>query len=98
MEQRLLVISPVHNEASHIELIAHALAAQTRRPDLWIVVDDQSTDQTPQILAELADRLDFMSVIHSPVPVCEDTPKDRLAMAAPPRSFNRGLNSVDWKS
>ncbi len=40
MEQRLLVISPVHNEASHIELIAHALAAQTRRPDLWIVVDD----------------------------------------------------------
>ncbi len=98
MEQRLLVISPVHNEASHIELIAHALAAQTRRPDLWIVVDDQSTDQTPQILAELADRLDFMSVIHSPAPVCEDTPKDRLAMAAPPRSFNRGLNSVDWKS
>ncbi|MGO9761412.1 MAG: glycosyltransferase family 2 protein [Solirubrobacteraceae bacterium] len=96
--ERLLVISPVRNEATHIERVADALAAQTRRPDLWVVVDDQSTDETPQILAALAARLDFMAVIHTPSPAAAGAPKDRLASAAPPRSFNLGLNSVDWRS
>ncbi len=98
MDQRLLVVSPVRNEAAHIELIALALAAQTRRPDLWLVVDDQSTDETPEILARLAERLDFMSVINTSALASDDAPKDRLANAAPPRSFNRGLKSVDWQS
>jgi poly-beta-1,6-N-acetyl-D-glucosamine synthase len=97
-EQRLLVISPVRNEAAHIERVASALASQTRPPDRWVVVDDQSTDATPQILDELASRLDFMSVIHSSSLADEPAAKDRLARAAPPRSFNRGLNSVEWRS
>lgn len=98
MEQRLLVVSPVHNEAAHIERVALALASQTRRPDLWLVVDDRSTDETPRILAQLAERLDFVMVINSPPPVTDDAPKDRLAIAAPPKAFNRGLNSADWQS
>ena len=99
--QRLLLISPVRNEEAHLELIADALAAQTRPPDLWIVVDDRSTDRTPEILVSLARRIDFLKVVNaadaaessrvSPV-------KDRLAMAAAPRTFNLGLNSTDWQS
>ncbi len=98
MAQRLLVVSPVRNEAAHIERVALALSSQTRRPDLWVVVDDQSTDETPQILLRLAERLDFMSVMQSQLPANGDAPKDRLAAAAAPRSFNLGLNSVDWRS
>jgi GT2 family glycosyltransferase len=98
MEQRLLVVSPVHNEAAHIELVALALASQTRQPDLWVVVDDQSTDETPQMLAQLAERLDFISVISRQPPASADAPKDRLAIAAPPRAFNLGLNSADWQA
>jgi poly-beta-1,6-N-acetyl-D-glucosamine synthase len=98
MEQRLLVISPVRNEAAHIESVALALASQTRRPDLWVVVDDRSTDETPQVLAQLAERLDFISVMHSPPPAGEGKTKDRLAVGAAPRSFNLGLHSVDWRS
>jgi glycosyltransferase involved in cell wall biosynthesis len=98
MAQRLLVISPVRNEAAHIERVALALAAQTRRPDLWVVVDDRSTDETPLMLARLAKRLDFMSVMQSPPPPAGDAPKDRLALAIEARAFNAGLNSVPWRT
>ncbi len=98
MEQRLLVISPIRNEAEHFERTALALAAQTRRPDLWLVVDDHSTDETPAILARLAQGLDFMSVVNGQPPTPQDAPKDRLAVGAPPRAFNRGLAGTDWKS
>ncbi len=98
MEQRLLVVSPVRNEAAHIEGVARALEAQTRQPDMWIVVDDQSTDDTPEILARLAEQLDFMRVIHSPPETGEEAPKDRLAVAKPPRAFNRGLRGAEWQT
>jgi len=101
MTQRLLVISPVRNEAAHLERIAAAVARQTRPPDVWVVVNDSSTDGTPEILAVLAERISFLTVVNaaetsaaSPIrPV-----KDRLATAAAPRAFNLGLNSVEWRS
>jgi biofilm PGA synthesis N-glycosyltransferase PgaC len=96
--QRLLVVSPVRNEGAHIERVALAMAAQTRRPDLWILIDDQSTDETPQTLARLAERLDFISVLNSPPRATSTVAKDRLAVAAEARAFNFALNSVPWKT
>lgn len=95
--QRLLLISPVRNEEAYLELIANAVAAQTRPPDLWIVVDDGSTDRTPQILEELLPRIDFLRVLDtSKLPKIGAVP-DRLATAAEARAFNLGLNSVTWE-
>jgi GT2 family glycosyltransferase len=95
--QRLLLISPVRNEEAYLELIANAVAAQTRPPDLWIIVDDGSTDRTPQILEELIARIDFLRVLDtSKLPKIGAVP-DRLATAAEARAFNLGLNSVDWE-
>ena len=48
--QRLLVISPVRNEERHIERAIRSMVAQTRPPDLWLVVDDDSGDRTLEIL------------------------------------------------
>jgi poly-beta-1,6-N-acetyl-D-glucosamine synthase len=97
MTQRLLVISPVRNEAAHLELVADAIARQTRPPDLWVLVDDGSTDGTAEILSGLEQRIGFIQVVRATeqpsVPV-----KDRLATAAAPRTFNLGLGSVDWQS
>jgi glycosyltransferase involved in cell wall biosynthesis len=95
--QRLLLISPVRNEEAYLELIANAVAAQTRPPDLWIVVDDGSTDRTPRILEELTQRIDFLRVLDtSKLPKIGAVP-DRLATAAEARAFNLGLKSVDWE-
>lgn len=101
MTQRLLLISPIRNEAAHFERIAAAVAAQTRPPDLWVVVDDRSTDTTAEVLAALADRIGFMRVL-SAAELAQRPPagrvKDRLATAAAPRTFNLGLNGVPWES
>jgi poly-beta-1,6-N-acetyl-D-glucosamine synthase len=89
-DQRLLVVSPVRNEAAHLERVVAAMAAQTRPPDEWVVVDDGSDDGTGELLGALAAEVPFMRVVssadrHDPAEV------DRLARAAAPRAFNAGL-------
>jgi biofilm PGA synthesis N-glycosyltransferase PgaC len=98
MTQRLLLISPVRNEEVHFERIAEAVARQTRPPDLWIVVDDNSTDSTPEILARLAERIPFLQVLRPPTRPPTGPVKDHLATAAEARAFNLGLASVVWES
>jgi cellulose synthase/poly-beta-1,6-N-acetylglucosamine synthase-like glycosyltransferase len=97
--QRLLLISPVRNEEAHFERIADAVVGQTRPPDRWVVVDDASTDRTPEILAGLADRIGFLEVVNAASRPQQLAPvKDRLATAAEARAFNLGLDSVEWRS
>src|SRR5271166_5055621 len=98
MGERLLVVSPVYNEARYLELVAEALERQTRRPDMWVIVDDGSTDDTPRIAARIGERLDFVEVFSSRDLLGGSDIKDRLATAAAPRTFNLGVNSVDWQS
>jgi biofilm PGA synthesis N-glycosyltransferase PgaC len=92
-DSRLLIITPVRNEADHIELVARGLAAQSHRPERWLVVDDGSDDATPEILRRLASELDFMSVVTTPADFTVAA-ADRLAVAAAPRAFNYGLGTI----
>jgi poly-beta-1,6-N-acetyl-D-glucosamine synthase len=93
--QRLLVVSPVHDEGRHIERVVRAVAAQRRRPDAWIVVDDASTDGTLQLLRRLEHELDFLTVLQAPQ---ISAGADRLIQAVEVHAFNHGLNSADWRS
>ena len=97
MNQRVLIISPVRNEAAHIERVVRAVAEQTAPPARWVVLDDGSTDGTLELLHALAPAVPFLTVLSS-----TDTPElqaapDRLARAAAPRAFNRALATVDWR-
>lgn len=40
-----------------------SVVAQSRRPTLWVVVDDGSSDATPQILAEYAAKHDWIRIV-----------------------------------
>ena len=46
---RLLVISPVKDEAQYIDRTIRSMIGQTHRPSLWIIVDDGSSDRTGEI-------------------------------------------------
>jgi poly-beta-1,6-N-acetyl-D-glucosamine synthase len=97
MEPRILIVSPVRNEAAHIERVARALAAQELQPARWIVVEDASTDGTLELLRSLALEIPFMEVIEAEAASPHAGARDRLARAAAPRNFNLGLAGVDWR-
>jgi glycosyltransferase involved in cell wall biosynthesis len=91
VQPRILIISPVRNEAAHIELVVRSVAAQELTPARWIVVDDGSTDDTLAILRRLEAEVGFLTVAEAPAWGDEGSVRDRLARAAAPRTFNAGL-------
>jgi glycosyltransferase involved in cell wall biosynthesis len=91
---RVLLITPARDEAAHLESTVRAVAAQSRTPDLWLIVDDGSSDETPRILERLAAELPFLQVMRAP-PRPEPRGTDGLAIAAEARAFNTALATVD---
>ncbi len=63
---RYAIIAPCRNEAKYARRTLDCLVNQTRRPALLVIVDDGSTDETPQILAEYAARHDWIRVVTRP--------------------------------
>ena len=88
-DPRFLIISPCRNEAAYMLKTLDSMVAQSLTPTLWLIVDDGSTDETPQILAEYAAKHDWLRVV----------PKtDRGHRAVGPgviEAFYVGLDSVD---
>lgn len=56
----LVVISPVRDESRYLRLTMDAMLAQTVRPVEWILVDDGSRDETPEIVREYAAKYPFI--------------------------------------
>jgi glycosyltransferase involved in cell wall biosynthesis len=63
MSRRYVLISPCRNEADFMRQTLDSVAAQSIRPATWVIVDDGSTDATPQILAQYAARYDWIRVV-----------------------------------
>jgi glycosyltransferase involved in cell wall biosynthesis len=89
----LLLITPARDEDVHLERTIRAVTAQTRRPDLWLIVDDGSTDATPEILARATSELPFLRVLEAPQNAAANP--DRLVVAAEARAFNWALSTID---
>jgi glycosyltransferase involved in cell wall biosynthesis len=66
MNDRYVLISPCRDEQAHMRQTLDSVIAQTRRPALWVIVDDGSTDDTPAILSEYAARHDWIRVVSKP--------------------------------
>lgn len=58
-----LLVSPCRDEAQYLRRTLDSVAAQSVPPALWIVVDDGSTDATPAILQDYAERLPYLRVL-----------------------------------
>jgi biofilm PGA synthesis N-glycosyltransferase PgaC len=84
-----VLISPCRNEATYMHETFDSIVSQSIRPAKWIIVDDGSTDDTPQILAEFRARHDWIDVI---------TQSDRGRRAVGPgvmEAFYAGYNSIN---
>ncbi len=87
--RRYLLVTPCRNEANYIRATLETTCNQSVLPTEWIIVDDGSTDETPEILAEYAARYDFIKVV---------TRSDRGKRAVGPgviEAFYDGLSHAD---
>jgi len=61
-----VIVSPCRNESSFMMKTLNSVAAQTEQPDLWIIVDDGSTDDTPELLAKFAAENPWVKIVSKP--------------------------------
>src|SRR3954464_10111149 len=64
--RRYCLITPCRDEAKYARRTLDAVVAQTVTPALWIIVDDGSRDETPQILEEYAAKHSWIRIIRRP--------------------------------
>lgn len=82
---RYLVVSPVKDEARHVERTLRSMIEQTLRPVLWVIVDDGSTDGTAEILRRHAQAHDWIRI------VTREPGRARLPGSAVMHAFYHGL-------
>src|SRR5689334_12715610 len=90
MKPKYLLISPCRDEATFMRRTLDSVTRQTVPPDVWVIVDDGSTDETPTILADYAARFPFIRVV---------TRTDRKARSVGPGvidAFYAGAATVDF--
>ena len=56
MNDKYLIISPCRNEEQYMRKTLDSVCQQSVTPDKWVIVDDGSTDATPTILEEYAQK------------------------------------------
>jgi glycosyltransferase involved in cell wall biosynthesis len=61
---RYVIITPARNEEDFIEKTIHSVINQTVRPLKWIVVNDNSTDRTREIIEQYLVHHDFLQLIN----------------------------------
>ncbi len=89
--RRYLLVTPCRNEEEYLQVTIDSIGAQTVLPACWVIVDDGSTDRTPEILAAACEQYPFIKVVQR---------ADRGERAVGPgviQAFNDGLESVDIK-
>jgi poly-beta-1,6-N-acetyl-D-glucosamine synthase len=86
---RYCVISPCRDEEAYLARSVASVLAQTEPPDRWVVVDDGSSDRTPELLHELLDDVPWAEVVH------RARGGGRVLGSGVVRAFDAGLAHVD---
>jgi glycosyltransferase involved in cell wall biosynthesis len=84
---KYVLITPARNEADFIQKTLDSVVAQTRLPERWVIVDDASTDATPQIVRSYAERYSWIELLQRP-------PRTDRNFAGKAHAFNAGLSRM----
>jgi glycosyltransferase involved in cell wall biosynthesis len=77
------LITPARNEEANLARLIGSMVMQTQKPEAWIIVDDGSSDRTPEVADEAARKNRWIQVVHRPIQL------DR-SFAGKVRAFNEG--------
>src|SRR5688572_13929305 len=61
--RRYAIVTPCRDEADYARFTLDSVTRQSVPPALWVIVDDGSTDQTPKILDEYAQKFPYIRII-----------------------------------
>ena len=81
--QLVAVVTPVYNGAKHLEDTIKAVQAQTYRPLIHCIVDNASTDATPEIIARYANAGVPIITIRNPATVTFQENSNKAVELAP---------------
>lgn len=87
--RRYVLITPCRDEAETARRTLDSVTRQSVPPTLWVIVDDGSTDDTPAILDEYAQRFDYIRVVR------RDNRGERSVGPGVIDAFYAGLETVD---
>ena len=63
---QIALITPLKDEEKYIEAMVQSIAGQEVLPAKWIIVDDGSTDRTPEIVQDYCGKLSFIELVRLP--------------------------------
>lgn len=87
--ERVVVVSPCRDEEATLERTITCMRAQTCSPALWVIVDDGSTDRTPEILSKAKAEIPWLRVVRR-----ADRGRRELGSGVI-EAFDEGLSAVD---
>lgn len=62
-DQNYVLVTPVRNEERTIEITIQSVLAQSVRPREWVIVSDESTDQTDAIVSRYAGQVPWLRLL-----------------------------------
>ena len=84
---RYVLITPARNEEAFIGKTLESMVHQTEPPVVWVIVDDGSTDRTPEIVRQYMSQYPWIEMVQMP------RDRDR-SFSAKVRAFNAGFEKV----
>jgi glycosyltransferase involved in cell wall biosynthesis len=84
---RYVLITPARNEEAFIEKTIETVSRQTVVPSKWVIVNDGSTDATPEIVGRYLAKYDWIELVNLPAH------RDR-SFAAKVHAFNAGFGRI----
>jgi len=83
------IVIPAHNEEAFISLTLQSLLEQTFLPSKIVVVNDNSTDKTAEIVSEFAKRNSYISLVN------KNSEATHLPGSKVIQAFQKGLETLD---
>ena len=86
---KYLIITPVRDEENTIEITIKSVLNQSILPAKWLIIDDNSTDNTPKIIEKYSLNYSFIKSLSI------DDQRKRIPGKGPMSIFNYGIKTIE---